>query len=57
MNRSASAHLSKYPNARSSTLAHLIVFERKTEELRREVRAKRNPILRLLRALRGPVRS
>lgn len=57
MNRSAPAHLAKYPNARTQTIAYLIQREKVTEQLRREVRAKRNPILRLLRALRGPVRS
>lgn len=53
MNRSASAHLAKYPNARSSTLAFLIQKEKTTEQLRREVLAKRNPLARLLAALRG----
>lgn len=53
MNRSASAHLSKYPNARTSTLAFLIQKEKTTEQLRREVRAKNNPLRRLFAALRG----
>lgn len=46
-------HLKRYPIARSSTLSYLIEREKRTEQLRREVRAKRNPLFRLLTALRG----
>lgn len=37
----ASAHLSRYPNARASTLAYLIEREKMTVRLKREVRAMR----------------
>lgn len=53
MSRTASAHLSKFPKARTQTIAYLIVQEKKTEQLRREMLAKRNPLIRLLAALRG----
>lgn len=49
----ASNHLKRFPQARSTTLAYLIEREKKNEQLRREVRAKRNPLFRLLVALRG----
>lgn len=47
----ASEHIRRYPNARTSTLAHLIVREKMTAQLRREVRAKHNPLRRLIAAL------
>lgn len=47
----ASEHIRRYPNARTSTLAHLIEREKMTKRLRREVQAKRNPFRRLIAAL------
>ena len=47
-----SRHISSYPKARASTLAYLIEREKKHEQLRKEVEARRKPWLRLLRALR-----
>lgn len=44
-----SDHLARFPNARPSTIAHLIARERMTERLRKEVAAsKRGSLLRRL---------
>ena len=34
-------HLTRYPQARSSTVAYLIAREQKTEQLRKEIAARR----------------
>jgi len=47
-----SRHISRFPHARTTTLSHLIEREKKHEQLRKEVEARRKPWLRLLRALR-----
>jgi len=53
----ASEHARRYPNCRSATLAHLIAKERTTDQLRREVAAKRNPLLRVWFALRSHLKG
>lgn len=47
--RTAIDHARRYPNCRVKTLTHLIEFERKTAQLRKEVRWMR--IKRVLKAI------
>lgn len=44
-------HLQRYPNARTTTLAHLIEREKKSEQLRREVAASQPWLKRVLMAV------
>lgn len=55
--RTAAEHVRAFPNCRSTTLANLIAKERMTEQLRKEVAAKRSPLVRLWLALRSHVKG